>query len=347
MHITDSQLMLGSTHALEESSVRVRVISRERIHEPGKDLDFGELMKQELNKLQPARENKGGNDNDPQAPCLSTADQIHDMVQTLLNMLFGPTVAASPDNQAFPAGKDAPATLEQGKSQVGPPRPLSLWKITEIEQTKETESCQFAASGKVCLADGSERQFDVGFNLERSEETTRITQRTMTDPLVIDSTAPRAVLADTSVVFDLNNDGKQERMRLPGAGSALLFLDRNHNGRADNGSELFGPNSGNGFTELARLDSDHNGWIDSADQAFVDLKLWQSGEGKDQQIRSLNEAGIGALATTAANTPFELKMNGEQVGQMRSSSVWLGETGGAGVVRQVDVSTTPVIEKPA
>ena len=339
MHITDSQLTLGSQHALEETVVRKTTL--ERIRGPGEGKVFGGLFEQELNKLMAARL-------DERAPiqvrpCGNAAERIHDMVETMLAMLFGPQVSLDSNAWPLPAPGKGTAARDEAWSLVGPSRPR--WQITQTEHLSETERCEFAASGKVCLADGSTRQFDVGYTLERSEEITRTVSRTLIDPLVVDSAAPRAALADTCVDFDLDNDGKLERMRLPAAGSAFLFLDRNHNGRADNGSELFGPETGNGFAELARLDSDHNGWIDEADPAFADLRLWQAGEADQQLVRRLDEAGVGALATSFANTPFELKENGEQVGQMRSSSVWLGETGGAGVVRQIDVSTTPLVDK--
>lgn len=338
MHITDSQLTLGSRHALEESSFRETTL--ERIRGPGEGRVFGGLFEQELNKLMVARL-------DESAPIQlkpggSAAECIHDMVESMLAMLFGPK--SNLGSIAWPEPVSGGKTAgEQAAAVIDPPRPR--WQITQTERVSETERCEFAASGKICLADGGTRQFDVGYTFERSEEITRTVSRTLIDPLVVDSAAPRAALSDTSVDFDLDNDGTLERMRLPGAGSAFLFLDRNHNGRADNGSELFGPETGNGFAELARLDSDRNGWIDEADPAFADLRLWQGMEDDRQLVRRLEEAGVGALATASANTPFALKEHGEQVGQMRSSSVWLGETGGAGVVRQIDISTTPITDK--
>lgn len=338
MHITDSQLTLGSKHVLEETSFRETTLERIRVSSDGKV--FGGLFEQELNKLMVARLDECA----PIQirPCGSAAERIHDMVETMLAMLFGPR--ADLGSIAWPGpARSGKTASEQAAAVLDLPRPR--WQITQTEHISETERCEFAASGKVCLADGSTRQFDLGYTLQRSEEITRTVSRTLIDPLVVDGAAPRAALSDASVDFDLDSDGKLERMRLPGAGSAFLFLDRNHNGRADNGSELFGPETGNGFAELARLDSDRNGWIDEGDPAFADLRLWQGMEEDRQLVRRLDEAGVGALATLAAETPFALKEHGEQVGQMRSSSVWLGETGGAGVVRQIDVSTTPRADK--
>lgn len=341
MHITDSQLTLGSTHALETRSVATTTL--QRIRDPAEARAFRRTFEQELDSLMAERLH----DNAPLAatPCCGAPERLHDMLETMLAMLFGaPAGSAASALPVFAPPGGGTATHDAAVPALAPP---THWQITQTEQRSETESCGFSASGKVCLADGSERQFDVGFRFERSEEASRTVSRSLIDPLVLDCAAPGAGLGAASVEFDLDSDGTAERMRLPEAGSGFLFLDRNHNGRADNGSELFGPASGNGFAELARLDGDRNGWIDSADAAFADLRLWQAADADHQSVRSLAEAGVGALATAAAATPFALKELGEKVGQMRSSSVWLGETGGAGVVRQIDVSTTPLADQRA
>ena len=213
-------------------------------------------------------------------------------------------------------------------------------QVMQLLHTRETESCTFAASGNVCLADGSTRQFDVGYRMDRSEESTEVSIGTFRDPLMLDFAEPGNGLGKNSVDFDLDADGITERMRMPAGNTAVLFLDRNKNGRADDGTELFGPQSGDGFADLAKLDSDGNGWVDGGDAAYADLKLWQLTADNHDLVRSLAEAGVGALATQNAATPFTIKEDGEAIGQVRASSVWLGETGGAGLVRQVDVATT-------
>lgn len=249
--------------------------------------------------------------------------------QAVLEMLFGLPHAA--DAAALPAD------LSAG------PRRLSLggMQMMELTQRSETESCTFAASGNVCLADGSTRQFDVGYRMERSEQSTRLDLASFKDPLVVDFGELVDSLGRHGIEFDIDSDGKTENLRLPTGDAGVLFHDRNHNGRADDGSELFGPQSGDGFGELAELDGDGNGWIDGGDAAYADLMLWQLAEDGASQVRSLTEAGIGALATASAETPFTLKEDGEAVGQVRSSSVWLGEHSGAGIVRQIDVAVTP------
>src|SRR6185436_3680029 len=96
-------------------------------------------------------------------------------------------------------------------------------------------------------------------------------------------------LGGRRISFDLDLDGTKDNLTLPTQGSAFLAIDRNHNGQIDDGHELFGPNTGNGFEELAALDDDGDGWLDEDDAAFADLRVWD-GTGKP---RTLAEAGVG------------------------------------------------------
>lgn len=210
--------------------------------------------------------------------------------------------------------------------------------VMELVHTSESESCTFAASGNVCLADGSTRDFNVGYHMERHEESTSVGVGTFRDPLMLDFGAPENKFGANAIDFDIDADGDMESVKMPTGNTAVLFIDSNRNGKADDGSELFGARSGDGFADLAKLDSDGNGWIDAGDAAFADLRLWQSGNDGENTVKTLAEAGIGALATQSAATEFTIKDDGEAVGRQRASSVWLGETSGAGLVRQVDLA---------
>lgn len=216
----------------------------------------------------------------------------------------------------------------------------------EVLHWREQEHCAFAASGKVCLADGSERQFEVAWSMSRSKAGGRLTLGDgLRDPLVVDLAPPGAQLSTQRVSLDLDGDGRLESLRLPATGSALLFDDRNGNGLADDGSELFGPRTGNGFAELARLDDDGNGWIDERDTAFTRLKLWQIDAQGQTDIQPLGQASVGALAVNHIAIPYTLKEGDAIVGQVRASSVWLGEHGGAGSVRQIDIALSPTADE--
>lgn len=329
MHITSTQLTLEGQHTSEISSSRLVVAT----NGDGAAAPFKQLVLDDLRRRVPVSLES------PSHGILTTPQE--DAIDTVLAMLLN---QQKPPPIYLPRDSFGPVESQRDLSTLDlsePPR-APLRQVAIFEQTRASESCTFAASGKVCLADGSERQFSVEYALQRSEESTQIGLQRLVDPLMLDFGAPQASLNGGAVSFDLNSDGALESMRMPDSSSSLLFYDRNHNGVADNGSELFGPQSGDGFAELARLDSDGNGWIDSADPAFASLSLWGSqGEGKTR-VQSLAQAGVGALATSKVDTPFTLKDRGETVGQMRAGSVWLGESGGAGSIRQVDLATTPI-----
>lgn len=207
----------------------------------------------------------------------------------------------------------------------------------------EFEQTLFSAGGVVRTADGAEVRFQVGFTLERSHAESvsmqvRAGDAPLKDPLILDFAGSATSLSDLRFAFDLDADGDTEQVPLVG-GSGLLAFDRNANGRIDDGRELFGPTSGNGFAELAQLDGDGNRWIDENDADFARLRVWQPDPSGGGTLRSLTEAGVGALYLGAIDTPFSVRNAVRQtLGEMRSSSIYLREDGGVGTVSQIDLS---------
>ena len=83
-----------------------------------------------------------------------------------------------------------------------------------------------------------------------------------------------ANLTDQKFFFDIDADGKKDEISELAAGSGYLALDHNNDGKINDGSELFGPESGDGFADLAEYDDDGNGWIDENDAVWKKLKIW-------------------------------------------------------------------------
>lgn len=207
----------------------------------------------------------------------------------------------------------------------------------------EEEHTTFSAAGSVRTTDGREITFSLDFALHRaySEEVSqqlRLGTAALKDPLVLDFAGSASTLSDVRFSFDLDADGNKEALPLLG-GSGYLAFDRNANGRIDDGSELFGPTSGNGFAELAALDSDRNGWLDEADADFARLAVWKPDANGKGTLTSLANAGVGALYLANVATPFSYKdaANNTQ-GVMRASSIYLREDGSAGSISQIDLS---------
>lgn len=208
----------------------------------------------------------------------------------------------------------------------------------------ETESLSFAASGTVVTADGRRLEFQVGLSMERSlsvavDASLRLGDAHQAkDPLVIDFAGSAAQLTDQRFSFDLNTDGSAESLPMLGGGSGFLVFDRNANGVVDDGSELFGPGSGDGFADLATLDSDGSGWVDEADPAFGQLGIWQPDTQGPGTLSSLAERDLGALYLGRVATPFQIQDGAAQtLGELRSSGIYLKESGGVGSLSQLDL----------
>jgi hypothetical protein len=123
------------------------------------------------------------------------------------------------------------------------------------------------------------------------------------DPLVLDLTGRglnSTSLDGSSVHFDLNNDFFSERTGWIGAGAGLLALDKNGNSKIDDVTELFGSYTGSGLGDLAGYDLNHDGKIDSADQVFGKLRVWQDANGDGitdaGELQSLSQLGIASIS---------------------------------------------------
>ena len=213
------------------------------------------------------------------------------------------------------------------------------------EVIEETERTQFSAQGVVRTADGREIRFTLQLDMQRSyrQESSfslRLGDATAIDPLVINFDGTAAQLQDQRFAFDLNGDGETENVPLLAGNRGYLALDTNQNALIDNGLELFGPGTGNGFAELAQHDSDGNGWIDEADPVYQQLRVWTPSADGTGRLQTLAELGVGAVQTAAsAATPFALRAaDNTPLGAVRSTSVYLREDGGLGTVQQIDLS---------
>lgn len=204
----------------------------------------------------------------------------------------------------------------------------------------ESEQTSFSATGTVNTADGKSISFTLGLNMSReyfTQENFSLTAGApKIDPLVINFSGTAAQLENTSFEFDINSDGTVDQLHQLSPGNGFLVYDKNKDGVVNDGSELFGPTTGNGFSELAAYDEDKNNWIDENDSIFTKLGVWQK-TGETDQLQSLKSAGVGAIFLGNAGTQFDLNTTtNDSLGQIRNTGVYLKESGGAGVVQQVD-----------
>ncbi len=122
------------------------------------------------------------------------------------------------------------------------------------------------------------------------------------DPLVVNFDGKGAELSDQKFTFDLDSDGRSDQISLLKRGSGFLALDRDGNGKIDDGSELFGTKSGDGFLDLSMYDTNKDGKIDTEDFIYDKLRIWKKNDNGEDSLIGLGEAGVGVIYLNAFKT---------------------------------------------
>ena len=220
------------------------------------------------------------------------------------------------------------------------------WTRTTVKSEffAEMENTCYQAQGTVKTADGRELNFGVSLEMSRAfcakYESMTQEEYICTDPLVINLDGNIGSVSDQKFLFDLDSDGEEELISFAGRGSGFLALDKNGDGVINDGSELFGTSSGNGFADLAEYDEDGNGWIDENDSVFEKLKVWTKDEQGNNKLISIAEAGVGAIYLGYAGTEFSLNEaeTNHTNGIIRSTGIYLKENGQAGTIQHIDLT---------
>jgi len=215
---------------------------------------------------------------------------------------------------------------------------VSVTTITNFEQDDHLKT---EASGVVTTEDGREISFLLELNYKRHSDVETLTKfegnRDLIDPIVINIDGEAPAFSDSVFEFDINTDGQTESLYQTSAGTGFLAFDKNQNGLVDNGTELFGPQSGKGFAELAQWDDDNNGWIDENDAVFGQLGYMDFDDSGEQRFRSLNEIGFGAIYLQASEEKYDLfNSQGEFSVQIQRTGVGLMENGQAVAVQEIN-----------
>lgn len=209
--------------------------------------------------------------------------------------------------------------------------------------TSESESTTFATKGIVQTADGRSIDFNMEVSMSRAfmQETNllEVKDYIKTDPLMINLDTNIGSVSDQKFFFDLDSDGKEEQISFAGKGSGFLALDKNGDGKINDGSELFGTSSGDGFKDLAEYDEDGNGWIDENDSIFNRLKVWTKDENGNDFLIDLKKADVGAIYLRNADTQFSLKDDENKLNaEIKKTGIYLREsTGAVGTLNHVDL----------
>lgn len=255
-----------------------------------------------------------------------------DTLSFLLRLLFG-------DNAALIDKSDDTSFVTNANQQFGG-HYESSYSYCEEEYTS------FETTGTAVTADGREISFHVNLQMSRqfmqyAHTSVDFGAPLLTDPLVINlNNNATAGITDQTFRFDIDADGTLDTISMLEAGSGYLALDKNGDGIINDGSELFGTTSGNGFADLAAYDSDGNGWIDEADEIFDKLRIWSKDASGNDVLVGLGAAGVGAIYLGSADTEFSLNSMSDNSTNavIRQSGVFLYENGNVGTIQHVDVA---------
>ncbi|MFA5460461.1 MAG: hypothetical protein WC274_00110 [Sulfurimonas sp.] len=262
-----------------------------------------------------------------------------------LEVLTGKKINLSEYSQNNSLNNVEGLSIEQkkGSNEVQEPQ-LKGWGIDYSYSRNEThsEELNFIASGNVKTKEGANIDFKVAFSMSKtkvmSENISIKAGDALIDPLVLNFNGDIVTMSRVKHNFDLNLDGKSDEFSFVGSGSGFLALDKNNDGKINDGSELFGPTLGNGFEELSVYDEDNNMWIDENDAIFEKLLIWTKDEDGKEEFFTLKEKGIGALYLKSVSTSFNLENEDNiSVAKLRESSIYLSENGSAGVLQELDL----------
>ena len=148
------------------------------------------------------------------------------------------------------------------------------------------------------------------------------------DPIVIDfnKNGITSTKLNNTVYFDHDNNGFKEATAWIEKDDGLLALDKNGNGKIDNGNELFGNHTisntiygytdkkaTNGYEALKAYDLNNDNVIDEKDEIFNKLKIW-----KDKNSNGITDEG--ELSSLTHNNIKSIDLNYKEIAMDENSN---------------------------
>ncbi|WP_104721971.1 hypothetical protein [Helicobacter mesocricetorum] len=212
------------------------------------------------------------------------------------------------------------------------------------------QSLEISIQGSIVGKDGVKKDLNININISQSfmqnlqinSTSDKVQQPTKynepIDPLVIDYEGNGTELSDVKMSFDLDSDGKKDQISTLRKGSGFLALDKNNDGIINNGNELFGTQSGDGFKDLAKYDANRDGRIDKEDPIYDKLRIWipnQKGEG---ELVGLGEKGIGVIYLNPKESQEMMRgEEGDLLGIKQKTADFLYNDGRVGQIHHIDL----------
>ncbi len=340
MKIENSNILLSSTRTFtekdeEKESLRVWIDSQDR------DLRGDRITISEKAKTCMAHSDTCIDEMDAE---LSNSYKIT-LEALLVEILSGKEVKII-DASMFQKNQDSTGDLQE-KSQTEnlPQEQREGWGIAYSYNSShyEKENVSFAAAGIIQTTDGKEIEFSLRLDMSREfishyNLNLRAGDAVLMDPLVVNFDGRASELSNMSFFFDLDSDGVEEKIPLLRPSSGFLALDMNNDGMINNGNELFGPRTGNGFVELAAHYKDTNNLIDENDPVYDQLSVWTMDDKRNPSLSSLKDKGIEAIYLGNLSSKFDLKGSSNELkGQISKTGIFLHENGIAGTIQQLDL----------
>ncbi len=358
--ISDSQILLHSQHSYQETSQKAESLTiwdnrdkgdrvpfangrHENHNLQGKNVNQASLVELSSRSLKQRRIHVAVTPVEEDKKAL--ADLNLRILAAMVERLTGKKIDISlPDDTGVPEGEAAPPQTTPADTAAAVETAEGYGLIYDYHESyRESESSSFSAQGIVHTADGQEINFSVQLNMSRefiSEKHINIRAGdAVKDPLMLNFSGTAADISQRNFIFDIDSNGQAEQISFAGPQSGFLAYDKNGDGLINNGTELFGPATGDGFDELVAYDSDGNDWIDENDPIYDQLRIWMKSEDGQDQLFALGEKGVGAIYLNHISTPFAVKdSNNELLGQVRTSGIFLGENGSVGTIQQIDLA---------
>ena len=233
------------------------------------------------------------------------------------------------ESAAFSASFSSESLFVSGNQQQ-----TSGERLATTEWELGYQAVQASFSGQLQMQDGSSVSFAFEFSMQVSWARYSYTEQPLQDPLIVSLDNKPAQLTDSRTEFDLLSNGSSVQLPQLAAQQFYLAYDRNNDKQVNNGTELFGPQSGQGFAELAEFDDNGNGFIDPSDDIWQYLYLWRP----NQQLLSMDDAKLGAFSVSSAATPMPLlDKQQHKTGEIQRSGLAFTNDAKPVLVQQIDL----------
>ncbi len=268
-----------------------------------------------------------------------------EMTKVILERILQRFLQNQKEVEFYPKSLKVADTMPEQPSQSIQFRVKRNYSIEKTIQYEKKDAIYFNTQAIIKTQD---KEFNINLEcsytkafFEQHKETLEFEEVNFLDPLVIqyagDTSAFDSLSQTMSFKFDLKNDNTLVDIPTLKKGNGFLVLDKNDNGIIDNGSEMFGPNTNDGFEELRAFDSDGNNWIDENDPIFNDLLIWSKNDNNEDTLIALGQSGIGALYLNEVKSDFTYnKSVNESMARLKSNSIFLREDGTTGMLSSLD-----------